>query len=185
VRWINDQFAPVAAECGFNTDDKVSHVLGFSAGNAKDLKTRNLRSRPRSPRINVATSKSVLSPNSSSRVSKPRRTKSDQCRGARSLRSRVPESTIIKHAVEASKPSGRSTRLDKPHASNIAQVLRTSILGPATASRVTKFTSTPRWTKGDIIQGRRPPQRKQAITKKVVRKHITSVETTTYADPNG
>ncbi|KAK5048774.1 hypothetical protein LTR69_011273 [Exophiala sideris] len=155
VKWIDDQFPPIAAECGFETNDSVNYMLREPLGDARNLKTRNLHPRARPHRRNSAQPKSVLSPNSSSRISKTRKMKSVQRREKQAVCAGVPEPNTTKHAAREPEPTRRSTRLEKSHTNKVAQVPRTCILGPATASRVTKFNSMRSSTNGNIDQGRR------------------------------
>ena len=153
LKWIDNQYPSLGAECGYPTKDSVNRACFGSGRDRRSLK-RGKRGQP----------KSVLSPNSSPRISKPSTGKSDPRPRSRLSSSIVPPlTTNPQDLVEGHKPPRRSERLKYPTARK-PQAPEMRILSPAHSSRVTKATS--HLTTRHTDSGRRPVERSWSTTKR-------------------
>jgi hypothetical protein len=156
LKWIDDQYPAIAAECGYPTNDSVNDVPLESLRDTRGLRPRPLRGK-------CAQLKSVLSPNSLSRISKPPKGKSNCHHKPRLMSFDIsPPTTTQQHPVEEPSPLRQSERLKDSKARKPAQVPEMRIFSPARSSRVTKAKAISHPTN---IPGRRTAQNGRSTAK--------------------
>jgi hypothetical protein len=122
LKWIDDQYPAIAAECGYPADGTVNGVPALNLFfEVKDASTSQKLCPPLRQGKRTRT-RSILSPNSASRISKPSRNKSDCRHKVQLLSSDIPPPTTIQHhPVEWPIPPRRSERLRQSKTSRPAQ----------------------------------------------------------------
>lgn len=135
LKWIDAQYPAIAAECGHPTDDSdddVSQLLGKRNVSRK----QTLRSWTRRK---GAQSKSVISPVSFPRISKPTKRKADRCHKTQPMCCAVPSLTAPQQRPPDSQNSlRRSKRLQQ----RLSREPEMSALKPVHSSRVTEARAT-------------------------------------------
>lgn len=142
VKWIDDQYPAIAAECGYSMDDSM-HKRALDLPSS----SKGSRSRERLPRRTSTRTPSVLRPNPSSKISKPAMRKSYRHHRAESGSSGSTQAATMQHDVEptiASPWSGRLRQLGTDRPSRSANVTN---LGPVSSSKVIKTNTKFRQTK--------------------------------------
>ncbi|KIW24852.1 uncharacterized protein PV07_10540 [Cladophialophora immunda] len=154
VKWIDAQYPAIAAECGYINNDSRNNVTQRFGGIGRK---QTLRARPHR-RKDVET-KSVLSPYSSSRISKSSKRKPDRTRQV--IRAQIlSPSTTQQHPVEKPIPRRRSERLQPSKDRQTRQVPNMNVLHSVRSAKVTK---TP---KRDVTSGQQSTQRGRPIAKR-------------------
>ena len=150
VRWIDDQYSAIAAECGCTTDDSAHGVVPTSLSRPKRVNGYHDQKPPSKSRKSTHT-KSALRPDPS-KISKPAKNKTHRQRKAQVLFSDAAQSmtAMMPHSVETNFAvpwSGRlrQSRLDRP-----CRNPQRAHLGPVGASKVTKTKTTLHRTKRGI-----------------------------------
>ncbi|KIW24857.1 uncharacterized protein PV07_10545 [Cladophialophora immunda] len=154
VKWIDDQYPVIAAECGYLHNDSGNNVTqGFGVNGRKQTP------RARTHRRKDAETKSVLSPNSSSRISKSSKRKPDRTRQVRRAQILSP-STIQQLPVERPILPRRSERLQQSKDHQTRQVPNMNVLHSVRSAKVTKVS------KRDVTPGQQSTQRDRSIAKR-------------------
>lgn len=139
--WFDDQYPAIAAECGCPTQDGVKDVpLEFLWGQDGPKRQKLPHQRNRTQK------RAVLGPNSSSRIAKPSKDKSD-CRPQPTFSNTLltvttTPTTPQRHPAESQNPPRRSKRVQQSKADQVARVPEISVLRPVYSSRVTKAQAT-------------------------------------------
>ena len=160
LKWIDDQYPLIAAECGYHTEGMVIHTAFSKEANLKGRKSKSTLRRG-----NRMQTRSVLGPTAPSKVSKSSRSKANPRPEEPQLSffNKSPLNTKQYSLVEEPVPLRQSERLRKSRTKEPTQRPESKIFKPIHSSRVCKVKANNSTTRQPVSFSTRCAQTEQSV----------------------